>query len=104
MLESHHPGRLFPSIHKLPGFKSHISAVKDEEIQCKNNETVYLYAHVQFSIGSFHSNSEHKLHFSFTHKKGNCSSAILWSKFILIYHNLCAQNGHFRLQVFAHLN
>lgn len=37
-------------------------------------------------------------------KKGNCSSAILWSKFILIYRNLYAQNGHFSLQVFANLN
>lgn len=49
--KSHHPGRLFPNIQKLPGFNSHINAVKDEEIQCKNNETIYLYAHVQFNIG-----------------------------------------------------
>lgn len=77
MFESHHPGKLYRNIQKLPEFKSHINAVKDEEIQCKNNKTVYLHAHVQFSIGSFHSNSEHKLHFYFKRKKGNCSSAIL---------------------------
>lgn len=53
MFESHHTGRLFPNIQELPGLKPHIDAVRAEEIQCKNNEAVYLYACVQFGIGSF---------------------------------------------------
>ena len=77
MSESHHTGTLFPNIQKLPGFKPHLDAVRPEEIQCKSNETVYLYACVQFGIGTFYSSSERKLHFSSTHSERNCSSAIL---------------------------
>lgn len=47
MFESHHTGRLFPNIQKLPEFKPQIDAVRAENIQSKYDGAVYLCACVQ---------------------------------------------------------
>lgn len=47
MFESHHTGRLFPNIQKLPELKPQIDAVRAENIQSKYDGAVYLCACVQ---------------------------------------------------------
>lgn len=98
MFESHHNGRLFPNIQKLPGLKPHIDVLRAEEIQCKNKEAVYLYACVQFGIGSFQRctpilNISYISLFYPVNK--SYSSAMLRSKDILTDCKLYTQNGHF---------